>query len=361
MKTQHSPLALLPILALSLLAAGCRQLQAGYYLTPENFPTPAGVGGQAAEAAGLDPQVTDPAQPTYTPISTVRAIETATLTPLPTQTAAPSATPTEPPCTETEGQVITDSFTSSITGAEFRYRVYVPPCYALSGKRYPSVYMLHGLGAGMDDSQWDRMGLDEAASAGFVDGSLPPMIIVMPNGNDAAHDQHGPSAPYPELIVNELIPLIDRQYCTWADPTMRAIGGLSRGGFWAYWVALSHPELFSRVGGHSAYLYEPDFPSDKNPNNIVLSAPGIESLAMYFDHGGAGRELSEIRPGIEQFMALLAQRGITPIYVENATGDHVESYWSAHINDYLAFYGANWPRDVSLLPSCSEPSPPVDG
>jgi enterochelin esterase-like enzyme len=346
------------VAALTLLAAGCRQLQPGFYLTPDNFPTPVGGGIQVAESTS---QSVAPAQPTSTPVSTVRAVETPTLTAPPTQTPAASATPTEPSCAETEGRIVVNSFTSSITGSEFRYRVYLPPCYESSGKRYPSLYMLHGLGAGMDDSQWDRMGLGEAASAGFVDGSLPPMIIVMPNGNDAAHDQHGPSAPYPELIVNELIPLIDSQYCTWADPTMRAIGGLSRGGFWAYWIALSHSELFSRVGGHSAYLYEPDFASDKNPNNIALSAEGIESLSMYFDRGGEGRELSEIRPGIEQFMALLAQRGITPIYVENATGDHVESYWSAHLSEYLTFYGENWPRDVGLLPSCGEPSPAIDG
>lgn len=294
-------------------------------------------------------------------MSTVRGIETATTTPVPTATEAPTGTPTPYLCGEAEGRIVRESFVSGITGTEFNYEIYLPPCYDVTGKRYPTLYMLHGLGAGMDDTQWDRMGLDEAADAGYTDGSLPPMIIVMPDGTDASHDLHGPSAPFPEVVYNELIPHVDQWYCAWDDAEMRAIGGLSRGGFWAYWIALSHADTFSRVGGHSAYLFEPDYASDKNPFNIALTADGIETVAMYLDHGGEGRELSEVRPGIQQFIGLLAQRGIQPIYVENDSGDHVESYWSAHLDEYLAFYGANWPRDAQLLPDCSEPSPDTEG
>ena len=290
----------------------------------------------------------------------MRGLVTATPTSSPTATEAPTATATPYVCEEASGRIVQESFVSGITGAEFHYEIYLPPCYDITGKRYPTLYMLHGLGAGMDDTQWDRMGLDEAADAGYLDGSLPPMIIVMPDGTDASHGLHGASAPFPEVVYNELIPHVDQWYCTWDDPEMRAIGGLSRGGFWAYWIAFSHADTFSRVGGHSAYLFESDYASDKNPFNIALTAEGIESLAMYLDHGGEGRELGEVRPGIQQFLALLAQRGIEPIYVENDSGDHDESYWAAHVNDYLAFYGTDWPRDVQQLPTCSQLSPATD-
>jgi enterochelin esterase-like enzyme len=181
------------------------------------------------------------------------------------------------------------------------------------------------------------------------------MIIVMPNGNEALFmDDDG---PFPEMVVEELIPTIDRRLCTWGDADHRGIGGLSRGGYWAFWIAFSHPELFNRVGGHSPYLYEPEFSSDKNVFNIVDTAPGLDNLAIYLDHGGENREIIEVQPGVEALVARLEDRGLSPLYVANSTGDHDEEYWSAHVSEYLAFYAGDWPRDATQFPSCADPTP----
>jgi enterochelin esterase-like enzyme len=248
-----------------------------------------------------------------------------------------------------------ESFVSQIAGGELRYRVYLPPCYAVTGRRYPTVFMLHGLGEGMDDTQWQRMGLTAAADQGYTQGVLPPMIIVMPNGNDADHGSFRGPSPYPDVIVQELIPLVESLYCVWDVPAGRAIGGLSRGGFWAYWIALTYPELFGKVGGHSPYFFPPDSPTEKNPNNIVDTAPGIEHLMMYFDHGPD--DYPAVLVGVQEFVARLAQRGITSQYVIYPSGGHTESYWAAHVGDYLTYYGAGWPLDAESLPSCHAASP----
>jgi len=280
--------------------------------------------------------------PTLTPFG-------ATAAPMPSPT--PSASATLTPCYETEGQVIERSFSSRMAAHEVRYRVYLPPCYALTDRRYPYVIMLHGLGYGMDDGQWVRLGLTEAADLGYTRGSLPPMIIVMPNGNDAFYADD--AGPFPEMIVEELIPLVEASFCSWNDPSKRAIGGLSRGGFWAYWIAFRYPELFSRVGGHSGYFYDAYTPTDKNPNNLVDTAQGIEHLAMYLDHGAQDHDVDE---RVQDFAERLRRRGIEPDYVVNPVGQHVEDYWAAHTADYLAFYAADWPRDIATYPSCHDPS-----
>lgn len=297
-----------------------------------------------------NPTITPPAEtaPPPTPLPT---IPIATPTPDIPPTPTPAPTGEIPPCDETEGQVIITSFASQIAGREFRYRIYLPPCYALTERRYPYIIMLHGLGAGMDDAQWERVGLPNAADLGYARGALPPMIIVMPNGTDAQYDYD--PGPFPRVIVEELIPLIETHFCTWNEPFARGIGGLSRGGYWAYGIAFTYPNLFDRVGGHSAFFYEGDY-TPFNPTNMVETATGIERLTMYLDHGLNDSIVDE---NMLSFVTLLRRRGIEPEYVINPVGEHSEDYWASRTADYLAFYAAEWPRDVREFPSCHDPSP----
>src|SRR5690606_37632468 len=322
-----------------LALAGCSQPQPTRGPIPEVAAasiteTPAPAGEVIAEDA------------TPTPLSTVLAVASST------PTREPTATRTPIPCDDLYGAMVTDSFVSELTGEQFRYRVYLPPCYTTTARRYPVLYMLHGLGWNMDDLQWDRLGIDEAANAGYAQGALPPMIIVMPNGNDADYGASIGISDFPEVVVQELIPRIDSQYCTWAEPEARAIGGLSRGGYWAYWIAFTHPELFDRVGGHSPYFYDPIYPDEQNPFNVVDSALGVEHLEMYFDHGGRGRDQFEVMPGVQRFVERLDARGIESTYIVNEFGDHIEEYWAEHTPEYLTFYAEDWPRDVEAFPSC---------
>ncbi|MCC6905575.1 MAG: hypothetical protein IT326_06995 [Anaerolineae bacterium] len=293
------------------------------------------------------------AGPSLTPPSTVLAVGAPTLTPLPTETPVPSVAPAADPvtCSETSGTVVEAVLQSALTGGEVRYRVYLPPCYATSGLRYPVVVMLHGLGAGMDDTQWHRMGLDVAATEGFVAGSLPPMIIVMPNGNDAQYDYD--PGPFPRVIVEDLLPQIEASTCTWNTPTTRAIGGLSRGGYWAYAIAFLNPGLFGRAGAHSGFFYEGDYPQ-ANPYDMARTVTGIDGLVMYLDYG-ANDNL--VNTSVEAFAGRLRGRGLAPELVVNPSGTHNEEYWAAHTADYLEFYARDWPRDLAAFPRCDEPSP----
>ncbi len=279
----------------------------------------------------------------------------------PAMTASPTAFPTPAlfVCQEAGGRIVRESFPSAITGKDFNYRIYLPPCYGLSGKRYPVLILLHGYDPNSDrdnDDQWDRIGMDEAATAGYLAGNLPPMIIVMPNGNDASYGSDLGDGPFPRVVINELVPWIDVHYCTWPAAAERAIGGLSRGGYWAYYIAFSAPQLFSRVGGHSPYFYPPFSAANANPVNLVDEAPGIENLAMYFDHGTG--DYGSVLLNVPEFVQRLEQRGITVTYVINDDDrGHSEPYWSAHLSDYLEFYSADWPRDISAYPDCSNATP----
>ena len=68
-------------------------------------------------------------------------------------------------------------------GASRRATVYLPPSWTpASRRRYPVLYLLHGLGG--DETSWTGLGraaviLDNLIAA----GDAPEMIVVMPNGN----------------------------------------------------------------------------------------------------------------------------------------------------------------------------------
>src|SRR5690606_5145782 len=160
---------------------------------------------------------------------------------------------------------------------------------------------------------------------------------------------------YETVILEELIPAIERDFCTWNQPQYRAIGGISRGGFWAYSIALRHPDIFGKVGGHSAVFVEGNAPPAFNPLDLASNAAFLEdtSLRMYLDN--AANDLAG--EGQRLFSSRLSARNIPHTYLIHPLGDHSEDYWQAHVSEYLAFYARDWPRNIADLPSCREPSP----
>lgn len=71
---------------------------------------------------------------------------------------------------------------SPILGTDRRLTVYTPAGYETSGRRYPVLYLLHGMGG--DENSWSECGraiqiLDNMTAK----GEIQPMIVVMPNGN----------------------------------------------------------------------------------------------------------------------------------------------------------------------------------
>lgn len=295
------------------------------------------------------------AVPSATPLPTATRAVTRTPIPTPTVVITPSATPF--PCDEERGQVLKfDTFRSAIANETLRYRVYIPPCYQQTQKRYPYAVLLHG--AGQNESEWEVIGAIQALDQGFRLGALPPMIIVLPYMGSIGNDNTFPPNPsYETVVLEELLPAVERDFCTWNTREHRAIGGISRGGFWAYSIALRHPDVFGIVGGHSAFFPDNlnEVPAAFNPLELARNSSFLPEarLRMYLDNGA--NDFAGISQ--ENFSSRLSARGIAHTYVINPVGDHNEAYWSAHVSEYLAFYSRDWPKDVARLPSCLEPSP----
>jgi enterochelin esterase-like enzyme len=149
-------------------------------------------------------------------------------------------------------------YDSKIVGARRKMNVYTPPGYS-SAKKYPVLYLLHGIGG--DETEWARYAKPDVLLDNLIaDGKAVPMIIVMPNGRAQKDDRpvgdifkHAPAfSVFERDLLDDVIPTIESRYSTYADREHRALAGLSMGGGQALNFGLGHLDKFAWVGGFSS-------------------------------------------------------------------------------------------------------------
>ena len=258
-------------------------------------------------------------------------------TPAPTPSPLPSSTPPVPTptlvkptptpegCLEQRGQVHRVAFDSE---ALPQFMIYLPACYdADPDTLYPVLYLLHG--QGFEDDQWIRLGVAVAADDMMWRNEIPPYLIVMPF--DKASWRSVEDDYFGEALVAELIPFVDEHYRTLARRDYRAIGGLSRGAGWAIRYGLTRWELFSAFGGHSAAIFYKD---NGKLDDWLAEIPAVYMPEIYLDIGDQDKE----HGSAFLFTELLVEEGVSHEW-RLFSGNHDESYWSAHVDDYLRWYG----------------------
>src|SRR4029077_16819667 len=81
-----------------------------------------------------------------------------------------------------KGRVEKSTFRSSALNRTMQYWIYLPGGYdANSSVRYPTAYLLHG--GGGDIGEWASYGVFDTADRLMGNGSIPPFIIVLPEGD----------------------------------------------------------------------------------------------------------------------------------------------------------------------------------
>ncbi len=164
------------------------------------------------------------------------------------------------------GQVRTVTYYSNSQERFRRCVVYTPADYETkSKKRYPVLYLQHGMGE--DETGWSTQGymyniLDNQIAA----GKCVPMIVVMESGDvevgfrprpgkdvNAERELYGSS--FRRLVIEDLIPMIDKTFRTYTDREHRAMAGLSWGGKQTFDITLTNLDKFSYIGGFSGAIF----------------------------------------------------------------------------------------------------------
>jgi enterochelin esterase-like enzyme len=306
-------------------------------------------------AACSSSQPATPSSVVATAIATITIIPKS-ITPSVTFTPSPTPTPTIPPtstispslprpspipptltatvfvCSSQTGRIESGYLTPEYLSDYLDFRIYLPPCYdEQPERRYPVLYLIHGLG--YTDDQWVRLGVSEICDNLITLNEIPPFIIVMPRDRvwkRPSVDKFG------QALVEELLPWVDAQYRTLPGREHRAIGGLSRGAAWAVHFGLSRWELFGSIGAHSL----PVFLEDELVIEDWIDQIPIESFPrLYLDIGD--RDRPEVLESAHWFEELLTDKSI-PHEWHLFSGEHEESYWQAHLEQYIRWYAADW-------------------
>lgn len=239
------------------------------------------------------------------------------------------------------GEVRSRWYRASTTGAWRHIQVYTPPDYDASPEtRYPVLYLQHG--AGEDETGWTRQGhanfiLDNLLAAGQVQ----PMIVVMECGYTTVAPMDRPATPqafqqiveaFGSLLIDDLIPMIDRTYRTYADRDHRALAGLSMGGMQALHIGLSHLDTFSHIGAFSGARLE-NFDPQTTYQGVFADAAAFNAQVQLF-WLSAGTAEERFYQGIQTFDNALKQAGINhEIYLSDGTS-HEWQTWRRSLHEF---------------------------
>lgn len=159
-------------------------------------------------------------------------------------------------------------YESKTVGTTRKMQVYTPPGYT-KDKKYPVLYLLHGIGG--DETEWQRFVKVDALMDNLIaDKKAEPMIVVMPNGRAQKDDranagmQAAPAfAVFERDLLDDVIPAIESRFSTSTGPASRALAGLSMGGGQTLNFGLGHLDTFAWIGAFSSA------PNTKAPAELV--------------------------------------------------------------------------------------------
>ena len=172
-------------------------------------------------------------------------------------------------------------FYSKSLGKMQEATVYLPAGYGkvVKGKqeRYPVLYLQHGWGE--NETSWPVQGKAGLIMDNLIaDGKIKPFIIVMAYGltNDIKFGTIGQftAKEFETLLVDELVPFIDKNFLTKADKWHRAMAGLSMGGIETKLITLRRPEVFGYWGLLSGGIYMPEDIKDPKAVKYIFEGCG---------------------------------------------------------------------------------------
>lgn len=243
------------------------------------------------------------------------------------------------------GDVRIRSYYSKVTGKWRRAYVYTPPGYDTQTRtRYPVLYLQHG--AGEDERGWTNQG-----RANFILDNLiaakkaRPMLVVMDNGYATRADSAASAAPpgqpnfqaqiaaFEEVVLNDLIPMIDRTYRTRTEREHRAMAGLSMGGFQTLQIALTHLDRFAYIGAFSAPPIGGALDANTAYNGVFRNATDFNARVRLL-WLGAGTAEPMFHDRAKAMQEALEKAGIKSVFVASPGTAHEWQTWRRALHDF---------------------------
>lgn len=224
--------------------------------------------------------------------------------------------------------------------------VYTPPDYdADPARRYPVLYLQHG--AGEDGRGWVKQGRMNLIMDNLIaEGRARPMLVVMETGYATAAAPAGGGAPapggggggaanaFPQLVMDDLIPMVDSLYRTLPDRENRAMAGLSMGGGQTMQITLSNLDRFAWIGAFSGALGR-NFDRATSYGGALSDPEGInrDVRLLYFSAGTGEASFHQNATAVTE---ALKQAGFTNVvFFESQGTSHEWQTWRRSLHDFV--------------------------
>ena len=219
-------------------------------------------------------------------------------------------------------------------------RLYLPPGYATSGKRYPVLYM-HDAQNLFDNAtsyagEWK---VDETMDALAKSGKLELIVVGIDNGQDKrmtelnawANDRFGAGEgeKYMDFIVKTLKPIIDKDYRTLPDRANTAIMGSSMGGLISHYAISQYPQVFSKAG-----VFSPAYWTAGPVFDFVKEKQAPKDARVFMLMGGEeGGSMVGDALRMADLMAKTGHPAGNLLYKIVPGAQHNEGFWSAEFRE----------------------------
>ena len=256
---------------------------------------------------------------------------------------------------------------SKILDRDVRYTVYLPFDYNTSSRYYPVTYLLHGYTD--DDTGWLQFGeANLIADEAIAKREIPPMIIVMPDGDVSFYmNNHDGTERYEDFFFEEFIPHVESEYRIRKEKRFRGIAGLSMGGYGALLYSFKHPDMFAACAAYSAAVrINEDLLNEKGwgplweklygkqpKDESEISQHILDNSPIYIAQNTDIEKLKKVRIYMDCGDDDFLYRGNSTLHIvlrdleipheyRVRNGGHQWSYWRSGLVDGLKFIGVSF-------------------
>ena len=273
-----------------------------------------------------------------------------------------------------QGSVSEVFYWSTYTEQMRRCHVYLPHEYFTNPtKKFPVLYLQHGMGE--NEYGWAEQGHTAQIMDNLIaEGKAVPCIIVMDNGLNTRRPgeqggfgfggprpqgaQGAPQGPRPQgapaqggqrpqgapgqggprrggfggfggfsegfknVLFNDIIPMVEKNYRVIADPQHRAYAGLSMGGMQAREITLANPDKFAYVGSFSSGAW--------NVDQVKGSEGFAKNVKLLFMSGGGKENMG----CVEAAKNIKEQVGMNAVGYESPGTAHEWHTWRRSLHEF---------------------------
>lgn len=215
-------------------------------------------------------------------------------------------------------------------------RIYLPPGYASSTKRYPVLYMHDGQNLFDNATAYaGEWGVDETLDELAKQHKLELIVVGIDNGREKRMTElnpwdhprfgNGEGKIYMDFVVNVVKPLIDQRYRTLPDREHTGIMGSSMGGLISHYAVLQYPTVFSKAG-----IFSPAYWPGPAVFDLTRTQPPAKDTRIAITMGG--REGEEAIRDYQRMVTELLDMSHPPVHVWTRftpDAEHNEAAWRA--------------------------------